>query len=119
MLPRIVLFVLQLIAAWYLAPAIKGALPVLVARPNDIFIDAILYALIILIVGFVGSLILKGASTPSSGTFTICLLLALVLAGLTLVPQVTQIVETTVPALRGNRSLWPLLGAVVGYVLKR
>ena len=39
---------------------------VILARPNDIFVDAVLYALVIMIVGFTGSLILKGLRPPGA-----------------------------------------------------
>ena len=119
MLPRIVLFGLQLLAAWYLAPAIKGLVPGLVARPHDIFVYAVLYALIIMIVGFAGSLVLKNVPTPSGLTLAVSLVLACALAGLTLVPAITQALEGAVPALRTNRNVYPLLGALIGYFIKR
>lgn len=119
MLPRIVLFVLQLIAAWYLAPVIKGVLPVLLARPYDIFLYAILYALIIMIIGFAGSLVLKDVPTPSGATLAVSLLLAIGLAALTLVPAITQALGGAVPVLRTNLNVYPLLGALIGYFVKR
>lgn len=119
MLPRIVLFVLQLAAAWFIAPVVKSALPALLARPYDLLIDAVIIALIVMIVGFAGSLILKEVPSPSGATLIAALLLALVLAGLATVPAIQQVVEGIVPALRNNRILYPLVGAFAGYYLKR
>ena len=119
MLPRIVLFALQLLAAWYLVPAIKSALPALLTRPYDIFVYAVLYALVITVVGFVGSLILKDVRTPSAQTLVSSLVLALLLAGLTLVPAVTQASGGVVPALRANPHIYPLIGALAGYFARR
>ncbi len=119
MLPRIVLFALQLLAAWYLVPVIKGALPVLVVGPFSILVDALLYGLIVVIVGYAGSRILKEVPSPTGVTFVVSLLLAFLLAGLTLVPQISLAIEGVVPVLARNRFLYPLVGALVGYYLKR
>jgi len=122
MLPRIVLFALQLLAAWAIADWF--ALPIIrnvpaLARPYDVFVYAVVYTLIITIVGHSGSLVLKDVRTPSGGTLVITFILSMLLAGLTLVPAVTQVVHGLIPMLRSNLYLYPLLGAVLGYYLKR
>jgi hypothetical protein len=122
MLPRLVLLLLQVAAGWYIADWI--AVPIIrnvpaLARPYDIFVYAVVYALIIMVVGYSGSLVLKGVRTPSGGTLLLSLALALILAGLTLVPAVTQTVSGIVPALRTNLVLYPFAGALIGYYVKR
>ena len=122
MLPRIVLLALQLLAAWALVdwfalPLIRNV-PAL-ARPYDVFAYAIVYSAIIMIVGYSGSLILKDVPKPSGATLIVTFVLALVLAGLTLVPAVTQIVNGIVPSLRTNLYVYPLVGALAGYYLRR
>ncbi len=92
MLPRIVLFALQLFAAWAIAdwfvlPIVRNV-PAL-ARPYDVFVYAFIYALIVMIVGYSGSLVLKDVRTPSGSTLIVTLILSFVFAGLTQVPART------------------------------
>ena len=119
MLPRIVLLIIQIAAAWFLAEPIKAAIPSLLGRQYDIFIYALIYAAIIMLVGFAGSLVLKGVRVPTVATFVASLVLALILAGITLVSQVLGPVQDALPFLRGNTKLFPFVGALVGYLLKR
>jgi len=119
MLPRIVLFIIQLAAAWFLADPIKAALPSLLARPYDIFVYALIYAAIIVIVGFAGALVMKGLRLPTAGTFIASLALAAILSAITLFSEVRGPVEEALPLLRSNPKLYPLVGAIVGYILKR
>ena len=121
MLPRIVLFALQLLAAWYVGDALVGFITrgLAIGRSNEIFVYAVVYPLLIMLVGYAGSKVLKQVPTPSGATFVATVALSVGFAVLTLVPQVTQIVETAIPALRNSRYLYPLAGAIVGYLIKR
>jgi hypothetical protein len=119
MLPRIVLLVVQLAAAWFLADPIKAALPPLIARPYDIFIYAVLYAVIIFLVGFAGSLVLKGLRVPSTATLLFCLILAALGAGITLVEAVRAPIATALPLLAASPKVFALAGAIIGYLIKR
>ncbi len=119
MLPRLVLFVLQIACAWYLTPIIKAALPTFALRPYDILVDGALYALVITIVGFSGSLILKNVRTPSGRTLVASIVLGLVAAALTLVQPAMQAIDAALPALRTMHFVYPMLGALLGYYLKR
>ena len=123
MLPRIVLFFLQLLVAWYTADLF--AMPIVrglgLTRTYDVLVYAVVLALLVMIVGWAGSLVLKDLTQPSGATLLVCLALALLLAGLTLIPQAQQALESAVPAFRdpNNRRFIPLLGALVGYLVKR
>ncbi len=119
MLPRIVLLLIQIAAAWFIADPIKTALPTLVARPYDIFIYALLYALIVFILGYAGSLVLKNVRVPSLGTLVGCLVLAGVGAGITLVDAIRVPLDTAVPLLSASHKVYALVGAVIGYLIKR
>ena len=59
MLPHLILIVLQLLGAYFITPVIKGYIPT-VGRYSgyelDIFIWAILFAVIVFVIGFVGSI---------------------------------------------------------------
>jgi len=120
MLPHLILIVLQLLGAYFIAPVIKGYIPT-VGRYGgydlDIFIWAILFAVIVFVIGFVGSIVLKGVRTPGAGALTLALVLALLIAALTLVPQVTRVVADA--GVRTGMQWWPLVGAMVGYFIKR
>ncbi len=120
MLPHLILIVLQLAGAWWGGQAIKPHIPTLPRFGGydlDIFVWAILFAVLIFLIGFVGSIVLKGVRTPGAGSLTMALVLALILAALTLVPPVTQLVDSL--GLQADRRWWPLLGALAGYFIKR
>ena len=121
MLPRIVLFALQFLAAWYLGEILAQfiARGFSVGRSNEIFVYAAVYPLLIMLVGYAGSKVLKEVRTPSGSTLLVTVALSVGLALLTLVPQVTQALETAIPALRSSRYLYPLAGALIGYYVKR
>lgn len=116
MLARLILLLVQFSVGWFGAPYILPYLPKF-GGAVDIFVYAVVVALLVTVVGFVGSLILQGVGTPTTGTLTSALIFALVFAGLTLVEPVTVFVGGLVPGLRP--SVYPLIGAVLGYFIKR
>lgn len=120
MLPHLILIVLQLLGAVYIAPIIKSYIPT-IGRVSgydlDIFIWGVLFAVVVFVIGFVGSIVLKGVRTPGAGALTLALVLAIVIAALTLVPQVTRAAADA--GLRIATLWWPLIGAMVGYFIKR
>jgi len=120
MLPHLILIVLQVLGARYGAPIVKGHIPPL-GRPGgydiDIFVLAIIIAVIVFVVGFVGSIVLKGVRTPGAGALTLAVVLALIGAALSMVPVVTETVGRA--GLPLDRLWWPLLGAMIGYFIKR
>jgi hypothetical protein len=117
MLPKIILTLLQLHVGWTYAPQARALIPVQLGQLN-IFLLAVLVAVIIWLVGHIGALVLKETPTPSNGTLMSVLVLALVFAGLTLIPHVPSFVNSTlrlgVPVVA-----YPLLGAVLGYLIKK
>jgi len=120
MLPHIILIILQLAGAWWLAPRLKALIPAIPQFGGynvEIFVWAVLFAVIVFVIGFVGSIVLKGVRTPGAGTLTFSVLLALVLAALTFVPPISQTVVRFVPGI--EVLWWPLIGAVIGYMIKR
>ncbi len=119
MLPRLVLLIIQIAAAWFLAEPIKSLLPQFLGRQYDIFIYALLYAAIIMVVGFAGALVLKNVRVPTLATFVFSLVLACLLAGLTLFDPVRTAIDAAVPLLRANHKVYALAGALIGYLFKR
>ena len=120
MLGYIILIILQLGGAWALAPQIRRYLPPIPPFGGynvEIFVWALLFAVLVFVIGFVGSIVLKGVRTPGAGTLTVSLILALIFAALTFVSPVTQAAAQFVPQI--EPLWWPLIGAVVGYFIKR
>lgn len=116
MLARLILLLVQLAVGWFAAPHILRYLPKF-GSTVDIFIYAIVVALLVTVVGFAGSLVLQGVGTPGTGTLTSALLFALIFAALTLVEPVTAFVSSLSPGI--PRTVYPLVGAVLGYFIKR
>lgn len=119
MLPRLVLLLIQIAAAWFLADQVRAVIIPIIGRQYEIFVYAAIYAVIIMVVGFAGSLVLKNVRVPTAGTFLASLILAFIFAGITLVDQVRLPIETALPFLRGNTKFYPFAGALIGFILKR
>ena len=117
MLPRIVLTLMQLGVGWSLAPQARALVPLKLGA-LDIFILAVVVAVLVWLTGHIGALVLKETPSPSPATLSTVLIGALVFAALTLVPQVTG----ALAGLGGGRiplAAYPLIGAVLGYLVKR
>lgn len=120
MLPRLVLLVLQVAAGLFVVPQLKVSLQGVVPAAYDLFFLAVLYAVVIMVVGFIGSVVMKGLPIPSSGTLIAMLILACgIVALVKWVPEFTQTVEGVVPALKANRYAYPFVAALLGYYLKK
>jgi hypothetical protein len=115
MLTRLILVVLQVAVARVAAPFIMQYVPQL--GQLRIFAWGIVFAILVWIIGLLGSLILKDIKTPSSATLTLSVVLALVGAALTLVAPVTSFVDSLVKGV--DVLYYPLIGAVIGYALRR
>jgi hypothetical protein len=117
MLPRIVLTLVQLVLAWAYAPQVRGLIPFSLGA-LDIFLLAVIIAVLVWITGQIGALVLKDTPAPSAANLTACLVLALVFAAVTLVPPVTQAVNALLKGgVRGTA--YPVIGAVIGYLVRR
>ena len=117
MLPRIVLTIVQLGIGWSYAPQLKALVPVNIGA-LDIFLLAVIIAVLVWLTGQVGALVLKDTPAPSAATLTACLVLALAGAALTLVPPLTQAVAGVLKGGVPYRA-YPLIGAVIGYLVRR
>ena len=110
MLGRLILLLLQIVVAWFLAPIIAGYVPV--AGIFGLFVFAIIFFL----VGVLGAQVLRDVGQPGSATLTWCLILAVVAAaiatwGPSLVPQIPW---SRVPA-----HALVIAGAILGYLVKK
>lgn len=114
MLGRIVLIIIQFAVAWRLAPEIERFLPPL--GQLEIFAYALIFALIVFVLGVIGHLVLKDVAQPTPSTLAASVILALICAALTLFPDITRAINSVinVPIL-----LYPLVGAVIGYAIKK
>ena len=101
MLPRIVLTITQLAIGWTLGAQVRALIPINVGA-LDIFLTAVVIAVLVWLTGQIGALVLKDTPPPSAATLTACLVLALAFAALTLVPPVTQAVGSPQESSRGG-----------------
>jgi hypothetical protein len=112
MLSRLILLGVQLAVAWYGADQIVPHLP----RFGDfqLLAYAAVYAILVWLVGLVLSQVLRETGMPSSSTLGASLVLALIGAALVMwVPDITRLLP------RVDDQLYPLIGAVIGYHIKR
>lgn len=119
MLPRIVLIALQIIigllaGGWVADTAINA----LGARDFNTIISAVVYAVIVWIVGLAGSGVLKGLQSPSFGTFLVAAAVALVTGIVLLIGPVNDAVGSIVSFQQIPVTVFPLLGAILGYWIK-
>jgi len=116
MLSRLILLAVQLAVAWFAAPEIMRYLP----RLGDLqlFVYAAVFAVLVWVVGLILSQVLRETGMPSSGTLVTSLVLALIFAALIIwLPALVPDIGGLLP--RIDARLYPLLGAVIGYHIKR
>lgn len=116
MLGRIILLLIQLAVGWYAAPEIMRYIRVDLGN-LQILVFAVLCGLIVWALGVLGALVLKDVAKPSGSTLAVAVIGALVFAGLTLVPEVREAVAKVIGGV--PLRTYPLLGAVIGYAIKR
>lgn len=114
MLTKLILFILQVAVAWFLAPIIYSKIPV----PGEfgLFLYALLFAIIVFLTGVLGAQVLQGVGSPSSATLSASLVLALIVAAvIVFLPQVMAMIPSNTISDRG----FVLAGAILGYWIKR
>lgn len=112
MIGYLILMVVQVIAAWFGAPEILKFIPI--SGDPRLFVHAAAFAVIVWVVGIVGSFVLKEVRTPTSATLITALLLAFVGAVIMLVPSIMNAIPIKFAPL-----YLPLFGAVLGYMIRR
>lgn len=112
MIGYLILIVLQIIAAWFGAPELLKYIPV--GGDPRVFVHAAAFAVIVWFVGIIGSFVLKEVRLPTSATLATSLVLALIGAGIMMVPALLQAIPLKFPPL-----LLPLGGAILGYLIRR
>ena len=116
MLSRLVLLAAQLVAGWVATPSLLALLPPVAGL--HLFAYGLVAAVVVFVVGLVLSHILRDTRPPSGGTLAVSIVLAL--AGAALVYWRDHLPMELRPSARIlHDNLYPLLGAVLGYALKR
>ncbi len=136
LIPQLALLLFQILGAFLIAPQIKifiPSLPYIVGFDANIFVWAIVFAIVVYGIGVIGTFSLNGfrrfvfgllgsvdpkpMRLPGPGALTLALMLAFVIAALTLVPQIPRAAADA--GLRIATLWWPLIGAMVGYFIRR
>ena len=107
---RLVLFIIQLVVVGVVGTAL---IKYLSADILKVFIYGVLAALLAWLTGIVGARVLQGVLPPSQQALFTAIVGGLIGAALWFVPQV----QTLVPQL--PEFAWPVIGAVIGYHVKR
>ena len=116
MLSRLILLALQLVVAWFAAPAIVRYIPGLGGL--QLFVYALVFAVLVWVVGLVLSQVLRETGMPSSSTLVSTLIVALI--GAALITWLPMFVPDLGRTMRQVPTLaYALIGAVLGYHLRR
>lgn len=111
MLSYLILIAIQIACAWFGAPQVLAHIPV--SGDPRTFVHAAIYAVIVWLVGMLGSLVLKDVRQPSSSALGLSLVLALIGAAVIVTGLVAKIPLQFAPM------FLPLAGAIVGYLIRR
>jgi uncharacterized membrane protein YeaQ/YmgE (transglycosylase-associated protein family) len=116
MLSRLVLLVLQLVIAWFAGPEIVRYIPSFGAL--QLFVYGAVFAVLVWMVGLILSQVLRETGTPSSSTLVASLIVALI--GAALITWLPGLIPDLARSLRQIPTIaYPLIGAVLGYHMKR
>ncbi len=116
MLSRLILLAAQLAIGWFGAPYIVQYIPNMGGL--QLFVYAVVFAVLVWVVGLILSQVLRETGMPSSSTLVAALVLALI--GAALITWLPGIVPDLGATMRQVRPLiYPLVGAVIGYHIKR
>lgn len=116
MLSRLILLALQVIVAWFAAPVIVRYIPGM--GRLELFVYAVVFAVLVWLVGVVAAQVLKDVGTPSSAALASALVVALIAAAIyTWLPLAVPDAKRVM--LNLQEKLYPLIGAVLGYHIRR
>ncbi len=114
MLGYLVLIALQIVVGWFGKDMIAAQIPNQGALIDGI-VDAACFAVIVWLVGLIGSLVLKSVRRPGAPTLLSALVGALIGAAIILfLPDVLKALPGQV-----NPGFIPLAGAILGYLVRR
>jgi hypothetical protein len=116
MLARLILLALQVVIAWFAAPYIVRYIPGM--GRLELFVYAVVFAVLVWLVGVVGSQVLKDTAMPTSSALATTLVVALIATAIyTWLPLVVPDAKRAM--LNLQEKLYPLIGAVLGYHIRR
>jgi hypothetical protein len=116
MLSRLILLLVQAAVAWFATPVVVRYIPGLGGL--QLFVYAVVFAVLVWVVGLVLSQVLRETGMPSSSTLMAALVLALLAAAIyTWLPFVVPDAKPVMQNLQ--EKVYPLIGALLGYHLKR
>jgi hypothetical protein len=116
MLSRLILLAVQLVIAWFGAPYIVRYIPGM--GRMEIFVYAAVFAVVVWIVGLVLSQVLRDMGQPSSATLVSALVVGLIAAAIyTWLPMFVP--EAKRVMLNLQEKVYPLIGALIGYHVRR
>ena len=116
MLSRLILLLLQAVVAWIAAPFVVRYIPGL--GRLQLFVYAAVFAVLVWAVGLLLSQVLRETGQPSSATLVAALVAALI--GAALVTWLPVVVPDMRAAMRTIPELaYPLIGALIGYHIRR
>jgi uncharacterized membrane protein YeaQ/YmgE (transglycosylase-associated protein family) len=111
MLSRLLLILLQIVAGWYGA---NFVMPYVSIGEFQLFLFAVVAAIIVWVLGLLGSQVLRDIGQPGGGTLATTVVFALVGAALaTWGPQMFPPLGATQP------EYLALAGAIIGYIIKK
>lgn len=111
MLSYLVLIAVQIAGAWFGAPQVLRYIPV--SGDPRTFVHAAAFAVIVWIIGVLGSLVLKDVRQPGTGSLGLALVLSLAGAAVIVTGLIAQIPFKFAPM------FLPLGGAILGYLIRR
>lgn len=114
MLGYLVLIALQIVVGWFGKEMLAAQIPNQGAL-IDAAVDAACFAVVVWLVGLIGSLVLRDVRRPGAQTLVAALVGALVGAA---VVQFAPEIINAVPG-RINTEFIPLAGAILGYLVRR
>jgi hypothetical protein len=115
-LSRLILLLLQAVVAWVAAPLIVRYIPSLGSL--QLLVYAAVFAVLVWVVGLVLSQVLRDVGLPSSATLVASLVLGLIAAAIYLwLPVVVPDAKSVMANLQERA--YPLIGALLGYHLRR
>ena len=114
MIGYIVLVLLQFAAAFLGAPQVLAKIPV--SGDPRIFVQAVIYALIVWAVGLLGSFVLKDVRMPSTAALGTALAGALIGATIMLVQPAMSTLQSII---KFPQQYLPIGLAILGYMLRR
>ncbi len=113
MLGKLVLFLLQIVIGWFLAPKIMSLIGIQLGI-FELFVLAVVCAIVVFLVGVLAAQVLRDVGQPGGATLSFSLIIALIFAAVALwgpqiVPAISKVPDEALV----------LAGAIIGYWARR